>query len=143
MAEKLKSGVRELFSTSSLLVWAVSSVAVFIIAQIPVDIFQGEHLYFGENRPILNIVVVALILGLTTATTLPICRTILSIMNSSSKLELFVSIITMSLVSTYASIGIAAGILPIFSITIIPTAIIVGLLLALINVGFIIKLSKT
>ena len=143
MATKLKNGVRELFSTSSLLVWIISSIAVFVIAQIPIDIFQGEHLYFGYNRPILNVIIVAVILGLATATTLPVGKTILSIMRSSSKLELFVAIITMSFVSTYASLGIVANILPIFSIALIPTALILGAVLALINIGFIIKSTKT
>ena len=139
---KLKRGIRELFSANSLLIWTASAIAVFIIAQLPIGIFQGEYLYFGENRPILNVVTVAVILGLFNTTTLPVGKTILSIMSSSSRTELFVSIITMSLVSTYVSLGIAANILPIFSITLIPTALIVGAVLALINIGFIIMQIK-
>jgi hypothetical protein len=142
MIKKLKNGLRELFSINSLLIWAISSSAVFLIAQIPISIFRGEYLYFGDGRPILNVVVVAVILGLTNATILPVGRTILSAMNSSSKLELYVSILTMSFVGTYASLGAASGILPIFSIALIPTALIVGAVLALIIIGFMIVQTK-
>jgi hypothetical protein len=84
----------------------------------------------------LNVVIAAAILGLTNTAILPVVRTILSAMNSSSKPELYVSILAMSFAGTYASLGAAAGILPIFSITLMPTALIVGAVLALIIIGF-------
>ena len=142
MNAKLKSGVKELFSAKSLLVWAISAVTVLVISHIPMSIFQGEYLYFGESRPIFNVITVAVILGLFNATTLPVGKTLLRAMNSSSRLELFVSIITMSFVSTYFSLGIAAAVLPIFSIALIPTAVILGAVLALINICFIIVQAK-
>ena len=142
MNAKLKSGIKELFSAKSLLVWVISAVTVFVISQIPIGIFQDEYLYFGEGRPILNVIIVAVILGLFNATTLPVGKTLLRAMNSSSRLELFVSIITMSFVSTYFSLGAAAAILPIFSIALIPTAVIVGAVLALINIIFIVVQAK-